>query len=116
MLTRQDYIGKKCSHQDYYFSLAQAIGFNPTEEMIQHAMADDDYYLNGKSGHWWDSRNPYLGGESYTNAGPIRHVILTRWQESEIRKRGESLTMAVMNCIVKAGTRHAANKRLEESK
>lgn len=98
MITREEYIAGKVSHQDYYKSLADACGIGGFDKdflfKVKKALDEDDFHLHSIPLHLWgnmclrDMKNPHF--------------------DKVFKERGESNSLSTGVCMRKAKARFEA--------
>lgn len=96
-MTREQYLNKEVSHQDYYASLAKVAGISFSDGFIRkvaQALREGDEHLNSIPLSTWDAmtvndlHNPYLG--------------------TELKKRGDGYSLSTGVCMRKARAKELA--------
>ncbi len=99
MWTRDDYMGNRCSHQEYYGEIAEELGisFRDDKRMMNwfvRCLKNGNPWLNecedepGPPLSWWDKHGAWMFGSD--------KVLAT------LMRRGEIRSQAVVVCILKA--------------
>lgn len=98
-MTRQQYMNKEVTHDQYYASLAEAAGITVPDSIVEatrNALKQGDEHLNSIPLHTWDM----LGGNDINNF-KLR---------AELKQRGDFYSMSCGVCMRKALAKQKAAK------
>lgn len=96
--TRKDYMGHKCTHADYYRSIAFELGIDYTShhelDTIKACLETGDENLKRIPLRTWDSWGVWMLGN--------------RAAHEAFKRRGDSLSLAGVVCVLKQAAKDAA--------
>ncbi len=86
MYTRQDYLNKVCTHQQYYLEIAQEVGAVVTGKLLERCKASTDANFNDIPLSMWDT---------------YAKVCNTPQIAKSFKDRGDYTTLAGLVCLFK---------------
>ncbi len=90
MYTRQDYLNKVCTHQQYYLEIAHEVGARVSGELLERCKVSTDEHFNDIPLEVWDAY-----GKAYNN-GRITKAF---------KERGDYTTLAGLVSLFKNAAR-----------